>query len=129
MVYYMQKAELNQSEEVGAMCTQSELQIVLREVEKASKQIYGNILDRIILYGSYARGDNTEESDIDIMIVLDCDASEIRKFRGITAEMSSDISIEQEVFLSVLLRDKKHFEDNIEFLPFYQNIVREGIAV
>lgn len=111
------------------MCTQSELQIVLKEVEKASKQIYGSMLDRIILYGSYARGDNTEESDIDIMIVLDCDAKEIRKLRGITAEMTSDISIEKEVFLSVLLRDKKHFEDNIEFLPFYQNIVREGIAV
>lgn len=43
--------------------------------------------------------------------------------------MSSDISLEQEVFLSILLRDKKHFEDNIDCLPFYQNIVRDGIVV
>ena len=46
------------------MCTKSELQIVLKKVERAAKQLYGEKLDKIILYGSYARGDNTEESDI-----------------------------------------------------------------
>ena len=111
------------------MCTESELQVVLRKVKTASEQLYGEKLNRIILYGSYARGDNTNESDIDIMIVLNCNADEIKKLRGLTAEMVSNISLEQEVFLSVLLRDKKHFEDNIDFLPFYQNIKREGVAV
>lgn len=111
------------------MCTLSELQIVLNEVKNASRQLYGDKLNKIILYGSYARGDNTEESDIDIMIVLNCDADEIRGLRGVTAEMASDISLEREVFLSVLLRDKKHFEDNLDFLPFYQNIAKEGVAV
>lgn len=42
------------------MCTKSELKIVLQEVENASKQLYGDKLNKIILYGSYARGDNTE---------------------------------------------------------------------
>ena len=111
------------------MCTRSELQIVLKKVEVAAKRLYGDKLNRIILYGSYTRGDNTEESDIDIMIVLDCDTKEIKKLRGLTAEMASNISLEQEVFLSVLLRDKKQFENGLTFLPFYQNIEREGIAV
>ena len=56
-------------------------------------------------------------------------ADEVKKLRSITSEMASDISLEQGVFLSILLRDKKHFEDNIDFLPFYQNIAREGVAV
>lgn len=111
------------------MCTESELRTVLKEVKSASEQLYGNMLNRIILYGSYARGDNTEESDIDIMIVLNCDADEIKRLRHLTAEMVSNISIEREVFLSVLLKDRKHFEDNLDFLPFYQNIAREGIAI
>ena len=111
------------------MCTKSELQIVLQEVENASKQLYGDKLNKIILYGSYARGDNTEESDIDIMIILDGDIDDVKKMRSLTAEMASNISIEQEVFLSIVLRDKKHFEDSLDFLPFYQNIEREGITV
>ena len=92
------------------MCTKSELKIVLQEVENASKQLYGDKLNKIILYGSYARGDNTEESDIDIMIILDGDIDDVKKMRSLTAEMASNISIEQEVFLSIVLRDKKHFE-------------------
>lgn len=85
------------------MCTRSELQIVLKKVKVAAKRLYGDKLNRIILYGSCAHGDNTKESDIDIMIILDCDMKEIKKLRSLTAEMASDISLQQEVFLSVLL--------------------------
>lgn len=111
------------------MCKRAELQIALKKVKIAVERLYRNKLNRIILYGSYARGDNIEESDIDIMIILDCDMREIRTLRSLTAEMASDISLEQEVFLSVLLRDMEDFENGLTFLPFYQNIEREGIAV
>lgn len=111
------------------MCTKSELSTVLERVKDRSEQTFGQMLDRIILYGSYARGDYTDESDIDIMIVLNCNDGEVRKMRGAAVEIASDISLEQDVFLSILLRDKKHFEDNIDFLPFYRNISREGVAV
>lgn len=111
------------------MCTKPELQNVLQAVKNASEQLYGDKLNRIILYGSYARGDNTEESDIDIMIVLNCSIDEIKKLRHSTVEMASNISLEKDVFLSVLIRDKKNFENNLKFLPFYQNIAKEGITV
>ena len=68
------------------MCTKSELKIVLQEVENASKQLYGDKLNKIILYGSYARGDNTEESDIDIMIILDGDIDDVKKMRSYCIE-------------------------------------------
>lgn len=128
-VIYYNKYSLKLEQEAGAMCTKSELQTVLETVKSTSEQLYGDKLERIILYGSYARGDNTDESDIDIMIILDCNADEIKRLRRLTAEMASDISLEQEVFLSVLLRDRSHFESNLDFLPFYQNIAREGITV
>lgn len=105
------------------------MQRVLRKVRSSSEKLYAEKLNKIILYGSYARGDNTEESDIDIMIVLNCDYDEVRKFRGKTSEMASDISLEEDVFLSILLRDRKHFEDNKDFLPFYRNVIQDGVAV
>ncbi|MCD8222132.1 MAG: nucleotidyltransferase domain-containing protein [Clostridiales bacterium] len=111
------------------MCSKSELQGVLGRVKEESRKIYGNQLNRIILYGSYARGDHTDESDIDIMILLDCDRDEIRKLRDRTSEMASDISLEEGVFVSILLRDRKHFEENQDFLPFYQNVAKEGVAI
>lgn len=111
------------------MCTKTELQMVLGKVREESKRIYGSKLDQIILYGSYARGDYTEDSDIDIMILLDCDKDEVEKLRDETYEMANDISLDEDVFLSILLRDKEHFRENQDFLPFYRNVVREGISV
>ena len=108
------------------MCTKFELQTVLKTVKNASLQLYGDKLNRIILFGSYARGDNTEESDIDIMIVLNCDTNELKRLRSLTTDMASNISLEQDVLISILLRDQKHFEDNLDFLPLYQNIAKEG---
>ena len=95
----------------------------------SAHQLYGDKLNRIILYGSYARGDNSEESDIDIMIVLNCDVEEIKKLRGLTAEMASDISLEHEVFLSVLLRDKKHYVKTGVFGKEYSKIITEAFQI
>ena len=44
---------------------------VLREFRAEIEKLYGKKLKNIILYGSWARGDATEESDIDILIVLE----------------------------------------------------------
>ncbi len=60
-----------------AMCSRPELQVVLGKVKDASERLYGNKLNRIILFGSYARGDNVDGSDMDIMIILDCDAANL----------------------------------------------------
>ncbi len=43
--------------------------------------IYGKHLRSAILYGSYARGDFNEDSDVDIMILLDLTDMDIKNYR------------------------------------------------
>ncbi|MEG1972553.1 MAG: nucleotidyltransferase domain-containing protein, partial [Oscillospiraceae bacterium] len=50
------------------MCTESQLQTILSAVYQKSVAEFGDKLDAVILYGSYARGDYDSESDIDIMV-------------------------------------------------------------
>ena len=52
---------------VVLMCSKNELQIILSEIAAVAKETFGEKLDSVILYGSYARGDYTPESDVDIM--------------------------------------------------------------
>jgi predicted nucleotidyltransferase len=47
-----------------------QLKTILKSIETYLKNIYQEELDKIILFGSQARGDAMEESDIDILIVL-----------------------------------------------------------
>ena len=53
------------------MCTPNELHIILRKISEAYRMTYGEKLIKIILYGSYARGDYEKNSDIDIVAIVD----------------------------------------------------------
>ena len=46
------------------------LEKIITEFRQALEKIYGDKLINLVLYGSQARGDATEDSDIDIMVIL-----------------------------------------------------------
>jgi predicted nucleotidyltransferase len=48
-----------------------EIEPILEEVKVSLQKIYGDKLKGVILYGSYARGDATAGSDIDLILLLD----------------------------------------------------------
>jgi predicted nucleotidyltransferase len=79
------------------------------------------------LYGSYARGDYDDESDIDVMILADMTDDEIRKKRLDIIGLKCEIDDKYNVFLSPMAKDIKHFDEWAPFLPFYKNVNDEGI--
>ena len=75
--------------------------ILLEQYTEILQKIYGNHLRRVILYGSYARGDYTKDSDIDIMILLDMSDMDIKQYRhdlsGETFEFNMDHDLDIKV--------------------------------
>ena len=89
--------------------------------------IFRNNITMIILYGSAARGDATEESDIDIAIVVRSQMDEATKRRFLSWAADMDIRYER-VFSIVDIQESnmKKWED---VLPFYRNVKKEGIVL
>ena len=113
------------------MCTKNEAMIVLQEVYEGCLAIFGKIKEAY-LYGSYARGDFHEESDIDILLTVEQPQSVISHHRSDIAELSSDLSLEHDITVSISVKSisvkpAEQFERLMNVLPFYQNVVREGI--
>ena len=48
----------------------NELYMILQRMVKAYRAVYGENIVKIILYGSYARGDYDHDSDIDIAVIV-----------------------------------------------------------
>lgn len=58
--------------------TPAELKLILDELIQKILPIFGSKLKRVILFGSYARGDYDEESDIDVMFLIDDEAKTLQ---------------------------------------------------
>ena len=89
--------------------------------------LLGNHLNDVILYGSYARNEAEEGSDVDLMVLVDLTDDEILKIRNKVYDFAGDIFVNENVMLSPVIQNKTLFRNSIESLPFYQSIINDGI--
>lgn len=99
---------------------------IIRETELMSRKVFGEKFDKVILFGSYARGDFDSESDVDIAVFLNLEESELRDNYEKVSIISSELSIKYGVLISILLVSNKTFQTYKDVLPLYQNLIREG---
>ena len=89
--------------------------------------IFKEELISIILYGSVARGDDKEDSDIDIAVVLQNGISNFNKEAFFN--LSSNMDIKYDKVFSIIDIENKKLEQWGEILPFYKNIKNEGVVL
>ena len=109
------------------MCSQSQAIGILGEVYTACGRIFGSALKEGYLYGSYARGDFHEESDVDILLTVDMEPEAISSLRSGIGLISSDLSLKHDVTVSVTVKPYIQFRRYADILPYYRNVLGEGI--
>ena len=102
---------------------------LMKETYSALSRVFGEKLDEVWLYGSYARGDFDAESDIDIMALVDLPKEQLATYRRKVSDLSSDLDLKYDVLLSIKLQDKATFLRISNTLPFFQNVMKEGKRV
>lgn len=111
------------------MCTPSQLQEISSRVYEESTAKFGTLLDEVILYGSYARGDHTDDSDIDLMVRVNLPKTQLIGYRRFFSHLGSDLGLEHGVVVSIHLQDNETFQQYRQHLPFYRNVEREGVVI
>jgi len=108
------------------MNSQNRLQEILAEYRKRLEEILRDELDALVLYGSQARGDAEEGSDIDVLCVIKgpFDYGELIER---TSEASAELSLKYDVVLSRAFVTRQDFESRD--IPFLMNVRREGVAL
>ncbi len=109
------------------MCNKSEAIAILGEVYAACDPIFGNAMRDAYLYGSYARGDYHKESDIDILLTVDMEQELIADYYSAVGIVSSDLSLKHDITVSVTVKPLSQFMQYSNVLPYYKNVLREGI--
>lgn len=109
------------------MCNQSQAISILGEVYTSCNPIFGNAIMDAYLYGSYARGDYHAESDIDILLAVDLEPEAISKLRNSVGIVTSELSLKHDITVSVTVKPMDQFKRYADVLPYYKNVLREGI--
>jgi len=89
---------------------------------------YGDRLVRFIVFGSYARGDQTPESDIDVFVSLKGTVD--RQIEDEIFGIYFSIELERDVVLDVKTFSEEDIQNTIVgAIPLVENVLREGIPV
>ena len=89
-----------------------------------AKHIHSDKIKQIIVFGSVARGDDTKNSDIDILILT----NDENKIEDYIFDITFEILIEKNEYISPKIIHIEHYE-KYKDTSFYNNVDKEGIVI
>jgi predicted nucleotidyltransferase len=107
--------------------------IIVEEIkQKLKKRLLSKISDKVvkvIIFGSYAKGDETQDSDLDILIVVTDKSKKLEKqIFDITYEIMWEYDFTPLISLEIMTEEHwRMLKDKNS--SFYRNIQREGIIL
>ena len=105
--------------------TSDPIKNIIKELKSGLEKKYGSQLKCILLFGSYARGEETEDSDIDIAVILedfDHACTEIER----TGDIVSSLSLKFDTLISLVpIKEKDWLERKTTLIS---NIKRDGVV-
>lgn len=101
-----------------------EVRSILGELNRRLASLYGQRLRGVYLFGSYARDEANQESDVDVLIVLDRVSNYSREI-DTTSELTSELSLEYGVSLSRVFATEEQWRKGQT--NFFQNLREEAV--
>lgn len=103
----------------------ADVKTLMAELKGRLQALYGERLKGVYLFGSYARGEADEESDVDVLVVLDDYESygaEVERAGELGAELSLQYGVS---IIKVFLREREWRQGDT---PFLANVRGEAVA-
>mgnify|MGYP002524130163 CR=1 FL=1 len=105
------------------------LQIILDGYKEDVFNILQDRLVKIILYGSHARGDYREDSDIDLLILVNTAQDDLHYYTDAIYDLSYDYDQKYDIEINPVVQSFAIYEHWKTTYPFFLNVEKEGVAV
>lgn len=104
--------------------------VIIKNVKEEAtdfvKEIMKEDIVKVILYGSCARGDYTQDSDIDIAIITVCDRVEAKKYNDKLANASMQLAMKYFAVVNFVCLPYAEFMKKKSWYLYFKNIDSEG---
>lgn len=105
------------------------IQKVITEFTNMVQERLGEDIIQCRLFGSCARGDYDEDSDIDIVLLTKCDRAEADKYTDIIIDIVTELAMKYIVVVNAMCIPFSEYEDKKSWYDFFVNIEREGVII
>ena len=106
------------------------------ELKRITERIVQRVLDnrdlsisKIILYGSYARGDANDSSDIDIMVLCNNDKDYVQEHERDIWHIVDHVGLDNDIMIQTVVQSEDYFDYWADALPFYKNVKNDGVVL
>ncbi len=111
------------------MCSRAKANQIIQQMSKSVRSLFPESDPVVILFGSYARMEETDESDIDVMYLVDVPRATIAERNWQLGEAAAEVILEYGVVISPIVENKNYFQEHVDVLPFFATIQREGVLM
>ncbi len=102
------------------------LEAICSRVADSYRRVYGSDIQGIYLYGSYARGDYDESSDLDFVALVKGERRNLQRKLDEVWNDTVKMDLEYDIVTSPTVIPVDEFQKYRDELPYYRNIFTEG---
>ncbi len=104
-------------------------QRALREFAAAARERLGAAVERVVLYGSRARGDDTADSDVDVIVFL-AEGTDLVEARGVLSDLACAVAARYgfRFLIQALAFTEESFRRQASYF-FIKNVKKEGVPI
>ena len=107
------------------MCSQAELRQIILQLRSNIAEIFPQERFDVILFGSYARNEAEDGSDMDVMFLVDSSRQAIAEKHRQLGEAAADVLMDFGIVVSPIVENRDYYLANADILPFFRNVQRE----
>lgn len=98
---------------------------LLQEVKRDISILVGNNIKQLKLFGSYARGDYSIDSDIDVFLLYD--ETHLKNIDDLISEISVEFQLKYGIMIHIYDMSISYYNKYRNISPLIKNIEREGV--
>ena len=99
---------------------------IKQEATELVQRLLKEELLEVILYGSCARGDYLEDSDVDIALITRCNRIEAQKYSSGLADIATELAMRYFAVVNFVCLPNNEFQEKKVWYAYFQNIDTEG---
>lgn len=111
------------------MCSQVEVRAIIAQLCEGLAAVFPHEQFDVILFGSYARNEADDGSDIDVMFLVDSSRQTIAEKHWQIGEAAAEVLMDYGVVVSPVVENRAYYHANADLLPFFKNVRREGVRI